>query len=336
MDETVRISVSDAYEMAFQALKTTGVSVGAARSTARALVGAERDGQKGHGLVRVASYCAQVRAGKINSKTEPRLRRISDAAALVDADFGFAYPAIDLAIEELIRLTRLSKFAAVGVQHSHHFGQAGAHVEQLAQAGLIAMLFGNSPKAIAFWGGATPMMGTNPIAFAAPLRAQKPLVIDLALSVVARGKIVAAAKAGEAIPIDWALDREGVPTTDAHAALAGSMLPLGGAKGAALALMVEVLAAALTNSKFGFEATSFLNSDGPPPDVGCLFVALDPAAFSSGAYFQRMETLMCAMAEEQEVRMPGSRRFSARAAADKYGLEISEDLQAELVALAQG
>jgi (2R)-3-sulfolactate dehydrogenase (NADP+) len=207
-------------------------------------------------------------------------------------------------------------------------------VERLAEAGLVAFLFGNSPKAMAFWGGKAPMIGTNPIAFAAPLPGGPPLVIDLALSVAARGKVMAAKKNGERIPADWALDAEGRPTTDPAEALNGSMAPLGGAKGAALALMIEVIAAAVTGSSFGFEASSFLDGDGPPPDVGQVLTAINPGPLSNGQYYSRMAMLVEAIAAEAGPRMPGATRLKNRAAAESYGLQIAPALLAELRALA--
>ena len=332
--EPVKLTSKEAFDLVVEALQAAGANDRAATATARSLIAAECDGQRGHGLSRVSSYCAQVEAGKINPDATPTAERISNAACIIDADFGFAYPAIDLAIGELTVLARTEKIAAAAIKKSHHFGQAGAHVERLAEQGFVALLFGNSPKAIAFWGGASPMMGTNPIAFAAPVPDGAPLVIDLALSVSARGKIMAAAKAGEAIPEGWALDKQGRPTTDAKAALEGSMLPLGGAKGAALALMVEVLAAALTGSHFGFEASSFLKPEGPPPNVGCLFVAIDAEALSGGSFAERMATLIAAMGDEEGVRLPGSRRLTNRAAAERDGLFVSTALLSELQGLA--
>jgi (2R)-3-sulfolactate dehydrogenase (NADP+) len=122
----------------------------------------------------------------VKTDAVPAARRLSPAATLIDAGHGFAYPAIDLAIEELCALARKSVVALAAIRRSHHFGQAGAHVERLAEAGLVAFLFGNSPKAMAFWGGKAPMIGTNPVAFAAPLPEGPPLVIDLALSIAAK------------------------------------------------------------------------------------------------------------------------------------------------------
>ncbi|MFN3959000.1 MAG: Ldh family oxidoreductase [Parvularculaceae bacterium] len=334
MSGAVAISLSDAERLAARALMRAGLAESAARSTARALVAAECDGQKGHGLSRVSSYVEQVRCGKVKKEATPVARRLSPAATLVDAAHGFAYPAIDLAIEEVAGLARRSVIAMAAIRRSHHFGQAGAHVEKLAEQGLVAFLFGNSPKAMAFWGGKAPMIGTNPVAFAAPLAEGPPLVIDLALSVAARGKVMAAKKSGEAIPADWALDADGRPTTDPAAALAGSMTPVGGAKGAALALMIEVAAAALTASNFGFEASSFLDGEGPPPDVGHVLIAIDPGPPSSGSYFSRMTRLVEAMAAEEGVRMPGATRLRNRAAAAASGLLLAPALLAELRALA--
>jgi (2R)-3-sulfolactate dehydrogenase (NADP+) len=305
-----------------------------AHPTAHALVAAEVDGQRGHGLSRVASYAAQSRVGKVNGHAHPRLMELKPGAVKIDADLGFAYPAIDLALARLVTIARTQGIGVATIHRSHHFGQAGAHAERLAAQGLIALVFGNSPKAMAFWGGRKPMLGTNPIAFACPLRTGAPLVIDLALSVAARGKIMAAQKEGKAIPPDWALDADGNPTTDAGAALKGSILAIGGAKGGALALMVEILAAALTGGRFGWEASSVLDEHGPPPELGHAIVAIDADALSGGTFLERMDGLLKAMGEEPGVRLPGLRRLENRARAAKEGLVLTPALHAEIMTLA--
>jgi LDH2 family malate/lactate/ureidoglycolate dehydrogenase len=184
---------------------------GSAASTARALVAAEIDGQKGHGFSRVASYAAQLRSGKI-AGTQVPTTEIRGARIDIDAGCGLAFPAIDLALDALPALARGNGVAMAAIRRSHHCGQLGAHVEKLAEAGCIALMVANTPKAMAPWGGNAALFGTNPIAFAAPRDGHPPLVIDLSLSKVARGKIMAAAKAGEAIPAGWALDADGNPT----------------------------------------------------------------------------------------------------------------------------
>jgi (2R)-3-sulfolactate dehydrogenase (NADP+) len=251
----------------------------------------------------------------------------------IDARNGFAFPALAMAVDRLSSMAEETGIAAAAVHHSHHFGQAGYHVEQLAASGSIGLVFGNSPKAIAPWGGSEGVFGTNPIAFAAPRRTGPALVIDLSLSKVARGKVMVAAKQGEPIPEGWALDRHGNPTTDAEAAMQGTMLPMGDAKGAALVLMVEILAAALTGARFGFEASSFFTAEGEPPAVGQFLVAIDPRVFSGNAFAERLETLIGAILEQQGTRLPGGRRLGLRAESARNGVVIPAALFDELKAL---
>lgn len=333
MDGTLRLSLAEAERLVIDALCANRTSRNAALATARALIAAERDGQAAHGLSRVPSYALQARSGKVRGDAVPILERVAPGVVRVDAGLGFAYPAIDLAIEALLNLAPAQGIAAAAIHHSHHFGQVGAHAERLAEAGLVAIVFGNTPKAMAFWGGRKAMLGTNPLAFAAPWPGNAPLVVDLALSVAARGKIVAAQKARRSIPEGWAVDEHGKPTTDPDAALRGTLAPIGGAKGGALALMVEILGAALTAGAFGWEASSFFEADGKAPDMGHLFIAIDPARTSGGHFGERMSVLASAIAEDPAVRLPGSRRLAARERARHDGIEISATLNAEIRAL---
>jgi len=334
MADPVRLSLAEAEALALEALLASRTSAGNAAPTARALVAAEADGQGGHGLSRVPSYALQSRAGKVNGFATPRVEQIAGAALRVDGGFGFAYPAIDAAIEALAPLAREQGIAVAAMHRSHHFGQAGAHAERLAERGLVALVLGNSPKAMAFWGGRKAMLGTNPLAFAAPLPGgAAPLVIDLALSVAARGKIVAAEKAGKPIPAGWAVDADGNPTTDPKAALAGTLLPIGGAKGGALALMIEIFAAAITGSAFGWEASSFFDDKGGPPNMGHVLIAIDAGQLSAGAFDARMAALLEAMAAEPGARLPGTRRLTNRTRAAAEGVAIPPALLAEIRAL---
>ncbi len=334
MASASNLSLAEAEALARRALAACGAADEAAASTARALAGAEADGQAGHGLSRVISYGAQLRAGKLKGQAGPVLERTAAASARIDANGGLAYPALDLAVEILPSLARLTGVAAAAIHASHHIGQAGRPVERLAERGLVALICSNTPRAMAFAGAARPMLGTNPLAFAAPVPGRAPLVIDLALSVVARSRIVAAKNAGQAIPPDWANDSEGRPTRDADAALAGALAPAGGAKGAALALMVEILCGALAGGHFGWEASSFLDADGLPPAVGQVLVALDPAAFAGPGFLPRMGELVAAIEAEPGARVPGDRRLAARARAAADGLAVPPALLAEITRLA--
>jgi len=335
LSDSITLSLSDAESLAAAALMASKVGAANAAVTARALVRAEADGQKGHGLSRIPAYAAQAAAGKVDGFATPAATQAAAGAIVVDAGFGFAYPAIDLALERLAPLTRDTGVAMAAIRRSHHFGQAGAHAEKLAAQGLIALVFGNAPKAMPFWGGKAPAIGTNPIAFACPLPDDAvPLVIDLAMSVAARGKIMAAEQAGAPIPEGWALDADGRATTDASAAMKGAMLPIGGAKGSALALMVEILAAALTGSAFGWEASSLFDAEGAPPNLGHAMIAIDPDRLSGGQFLSRMAVLLQAMHAEDGVRLPGSSRLARRAHAAVHGVSIPLRLHRQITSLA--
>jgi len=225
--------------------------------------------------------------------------------------------------------------AFAGVTRSHHFGVAAWHLVPIAQAGMVGLAFSNSPAAMPAWGGRRALFGTNPVAAVFPRRGAAPLVIDLSLSEVARGKLMVAAKEGKPIPTGWALDRDGNPTTDPKAGLDGMMLPAGGVKGAMLALVVELLCCALTGAAFGFEADSFLAESGNRPRIGQAFLAIDPGALAGDEVFhQRMEVLVAAMLADDSVRLPGARRQQLLAKAHSDGIEVPAAMLAQLQSLA--
>lgn len=307
-----------------------------AATVAKALTQAEADGQKGHGASRVPSYAGQAASGKVDGRAEPELLRLSDSAFTVDAKSGFAYPALNLAVETLIEALGSSPIAAVSIRNSHHSGVAAHPVERLAKAGYVALSMANGPQAIAPWGGNKGLFGTNPLAFAAPRQGNPPLVIDMSLSKVARGKVNVAAQAGEPIPEGWAFDADGNATTDAKAAMAGTMAPMGDAKGAQLVLMVEIMAAALSASQFGYEASSFFAAEGEPPHVGQFLLAINPGPFSGGGFAARLEDLIGAIEDQPGTRLPGQRGLAARAEADANGVVLPEALYEQLRALPGG
>jgi (2R)-3-sulfolactate dehydrogenase (NADP+) len=332
----VKLPLPEAEALARRALSVAGANPAMAEATARALAAAEACGQSGHGLSRVAQYAAFLRNGRADGAAQPAVVAGRGGAALVDARDGLAYPALALAEAEAARRAREHGIAFVGVTNSHHSGAMGLPVERLAGQGLVALAFTNSPAAMPVPGGRRPLMGTNPVAAAFPRgQGRAPLVIDLALSEVARGKIMVAAKEGRPIPEGWALDAAGNPTTDAQAALGGAMLAMGGAKGALLALVVELLCCAVTGARFGFEADSFFVEEGNRPRLGQALLALDPGALAGAdAFAERVETFTAAMLADPGVRLPGTRRqdLAARAAAE--GVEVPDALLATLRRLA--
>jgi len=330
-----RLALDVLVDVSCRALEGAGASPSMARATAHSLVAADAEGLASHGVSRVPQYASQLRLGRADGNAVPKIVRERGGACLVDAACGLAYEACALAVGEVVRRSREHGVALSGVTNSNHFGVAAIHLAPAAEAGLVGLAFGNSPAAMPAWSGKTPLFGTNPIAAVFPRREAPPLTIDLSLSEVARGKIMVAAREGKPIPSGWALDREGRSTTDAKAALEGSMLPAGGVKGAMLALVVELLACALTGAAFGFEADSFFVEEGNRPRIGQAFVAVDPDALAGRErYLDRIETLVAAMLADPGVRLPGSRQLELRARAEREGIEIPDALLATLGKLA--
>lgn len=331
---TIALAITDLEQLAVGALTAAGISQPSAVATARALVAADTDGLASHGVARVPFYADQAISGKIHGQAEVKVIALSNAAIQVDAALGLAYPAIEQGLQQAFKQLPDSGVVAMSITRSHHFGAAGYHAEQIAQAGYIGLLCSNSPAAMAPWGGQHASLGTNPIAFACPRADQPSLVIDLSLSEVARGKIMLAAKQNQPIPLGWALDNSGQPTTDAKAALKGTMLPLGGAKGAALALIVEILSASLSHAHYAFQASSFFDAEGPSPAIGQFFLLLNPVLFNPD-FATHLETLLQHMLAQDGVRLPGSRRLQQRQKAEQQGITIPQVLYDELSQRAQ-
>ncbi|MEP7062837.1 MAG: Ldh family oxidoreductase [Betaproteobacteria bacterium] len=321
--------------LTLRALANAGANPDMAGTTAKALVDADAQGMASHGVARALQYAAHLRNGRADGAAVPQVTHARGGAALVDAASGLAFPACGVAVQEAMRRARASGVAFVGVTNSHHFGVAAYHLQPVATQRLVGLAFGNSPSAMPAAGGRTPLFGTNPIAAIFPRRAAPPLSIDLSLSEAARGKVMVAAKEGRPIPLGWALDKSGQPTTDAKAALEGSMLAVGGAKGAMLALIVELLVTSLTGAAIGFEASSFFVDEGNRPRLGQAFLIVDPDALAGiDTYFDRVETLVTAMLADAGVRLPGDRRRALAAKAARDGVDIQDGVAAELQKLA--
>ena len=330
----MKIAEQELASLVQQALQRAGANDEMASATARALVMAEAQGLASHGLSRVAQYATHLRNGRVNGAAVPRVTQRRGAVLIVDADEGLAFGALALAVEQAVAVAREQGVAFAGVVRSHHAGVLADSVRPIAAAGLIGLGFSNSPAAMPAAGGRHPIFGTNPVAAAFPRRGAPPLIVDLSLSEVARGKVMMAAKNGEPIPPGWALDAGGRPTTDAQAALEGSMLPVGAAtsnKGAMLALVVELLVTAVIGAQFGFEASSFFVDEGNRPRLGQAFIAIDPDALAGGdAYLDRIEVLIGEMLGDDGVRLPGQRRDALRLRAAADGIEVAEAVLASL------
>lgn len=324
-------------ELTFKSLSASNTSAANANAVTRSVVAAEADGLHSHGLMRVPAYCDHALCGKVDGHAVPRVENRASGSISVDAACGFAHPAIDAGFAALIPAAAQAGIAALAVRNSYNCGVLGYHVEHLAAEGLIGLAFVNAPAAIAPWGGTVPLFGTNPIALAAPRRNGPPIVIDQSSSVVARGEVMLKARQGLAIPGTWGFDRHGKPTTDPGAVLkGGSMAPSGGYKGVGLALMVEVLAAALTGANFSFAASSLADNEGGPPRIGQFFIAIEPAVFAGPAFADRMEALCTAILSQEGARLPGGKRIAAKARTSQEGIRISAQLFDDLVRRAPG
>jgi (2R)-3-sulfolactate dehydrogenase (NADP+) len=324
------LTLEQARDAVAKVLRGAGANEAMALATARALVLAEAQGLGSHGLSRVDQYATHLRNGRVAGDAVADVLHAKGGAVLVDAHEGLAFPACEFAVAEAIARARTCGIAFAGVTRSHHCGVLVDHLRPVAEAGMVGLGFANSPAAMPAAGGKHPIFGTNPVAAIFPRRDGDPLMIDLSLSEVARGKLMVAAKEGRSIPEGWALDRDGRPTTDPKAGLEGSMLPIGAVsspKGAMLALVVELLVTALTGANFGFEASSFFVAEGNRPRIGQAFVVIDPGALAGAAsYLDRVELLVAEMLRDDGVRLPGARREALRQRAEREGLQVPDTL----------
>jgi (2R)-3-sulfolactate dehydrogenase (NADP+) len=327
----VKKQAPELFQLAATALKRAGANDRMAEAAARHLVRAEEQGHPTHGMSRVPFYCGMLRRGRAVGAAEPRMKAERAGACLIDNADGLPYVSAQWAVEEAIQRARRNGIAFAGVTNSAHVGVLGIHLAPVAQAHMVGFAFTNSPAAIPAWGGRKPLFGTDPVAGIFPRMGKQPIVVDLALTTVVRGKIMMAMRKGERIPEGWALDRNGKPTTDPKEAIEhGSLFPIGGAKGAMLALMFELICAALTGSAIGPEADSFFSDEGNKPKIGQAFLAIDPSALAGmDRYFERVEAVVTRMLADPEVRLPGARRFASEKKS-MDGIEVPDELLGQI------
>lgn len=324
-----RLALPEIRSLAFEALRRCGASELQAGPTADSIADAEAEGIPNVGLRYLPTYCEHLLCSKVVGSAVPKLTSVEGAVCKIDAANGFSHPAFALGRDQFVSLAKAHGIAAMIISHSYSAGVLGWFVDALARQGLIGLCFANSPSLVAPVGGARPFFGTNPMAFAAPRAKADPVVMDLSTSATAWVNVKEAADAGRPIPPEWAQDVHGNPTSDAAAGLAGSIRPLGGAKGFALGLMVDVLAAGLSGGAWSFESSSFGDNVGGPPDVGQLLIAISPGVANPGGgdFAVRLETMIDALlAEGPDVRLPGDRRHAFRSDATTNGVEVSADL----------
>ncbi len=334
------VSAKPLEEFAARVLTAAGLEPEEAAVIAGGLVQANLRGVDTHGVLRLLQYCDCLAAGEINPRPRVRVVSRSAGAVLVDADGGYGFRPTLLAVELAVELAREHGLGLAGVRASHHFGMAAAYAERIAEAGLIGMVTANTGPVMAPFGGARPALGNNPIAFAVPRRPEPPLVLDMALSQVAFGRIRLAAAEGRPIPTGWAYDSRGRPTTDAGEALrAGLLAPMGEHKGSGLSLIVDVLAGILTGSPVGHEADAHGRRRG---GVGHLVLALRPDLFLPEAEFhaaleRRLTEVLATPSAEgvERVLLPGDLELATARRREAEGIPLSAALARQLAALAE-
>ncbi|MBM3519956.1 MAG: Ldh family oxidoreductase [Alphaproteobacteria bacterium] len=335
-DEVLRLTPRAARSLIFTALTGAGTSSANAGYFSDAILDTELSGLEGHGFYWLQFYCEHVRSGKVKGKAKPKVKSISPVSFRVDAGSGFAHPAIEAGFAKLIPAAKRLGIAGMAVHNSYNAATLGFHTGFLARHGLVAFGFTNSPPALAPVGGRKPLLGTNPMSFAVPGRKGRiAFLVDQSSSAVAWTAVKRAAEAGRKIPLGWALDRNGVPTTDPAKGLAGSMAPSGGYKGFGQGLIVEVMCAAMTGSNLGTQMGSFSENDGKSVDNGQFFVAIDPRKFSGGQFDRQVKALMASITAQKGARLPNARREANQKRLKREGLPIDRALYDRLKSFAK-
>ena len=339
MHDTVRLSLDEVRTLAARALAARGFSDAQGAAIARTVTAAERDGCTSHGLFRIPFYVAALENEGVDAAAVPRVASDDSAVVHVDGGRGFCPLALETGLPALAEAARRHGIAALAIHEVYNIAALWPEVERLADEGLVALAFTASNACVAPVGGTEPVYGTNPMAFGWPRAGRPPLVFDQASSACARGEIQLHLRAGKPLPDGWAIDARGEPTRDPAAALAGAQLPFGGHKGAAIALMVELLAGALIGELTSLESKARDTHGTGAPFGGEYLIAIDPARHARGAapgaHLERAETLFAAVLAQEGTRLPSDRRYATRATSVPDGVDVAGSLHATLEEMAE-
>lgn len=333
-----RVSAQEARRLLRDILTGNGVSSENADIVAKCMVAADLRGVDTHGMNRISSYMERVRQGVLNPAAEVTLNQVTPVVAQIDAGNGFGFVAAHQGMAAAIEAAKVYGIGMASIKHSNHFGMSAWLVQQAIDSDMMSLVFTNSSPALPVFGGKSKMLGVSPIACGAPGRGKSDFILDMAPSIAARGKIYKAKRRGEKIPLDWALDSEGRPTDDPAAALEGVMLPMGGPKGSALAIMMDVFSGVLSGSAFAGGVTNPYDPS-KPANVGHFLVAIKPDLFMSLDDFRdRMDHLYQTVvgsdkaAGVERIYFPGEIEQEAQAERERLGIPL---VQAEIDVLNQ-
>ncbi|RYD04137.1 malate dehydrogenase [Desulforamulus aquiferis] len=337
----MNFTASQLIEFCSSLLQGAGVPKADADIVADVLVDTSLEGLDTHGISRLPIYLTRIQNGRINPKAEIKVNKTAPAVANIDGDNGLGQLVGVKAMDVAIELAKEAGVGSVAVKHSNHYGASSYFCKQASAAGMVGLAFTNTPSGIPPWGGKEAYFGTNPIAFGFPGKEQ-PVVVDMSSSIVARGNIILAAKQGKPIPEGWAIDKDGLPTTDAKAALDGAVLPMAGPKGYAMALAVEAMSGVLSGSAVGKEVGWIYDESTKPVDIGHFFIAMDVSKFMPmNEFLGRMDQMITEIkgspkaAGTDEIFIPGERRFNKAKIRQQEGIPVTDQLLAELNQLAQ-
>ena len=321
----MRVTVAELQALLEKVFVQHGVSSANAGIVAATIVAAERDGSRSHGLQRLAGYLSSLKSGWVDGKAEPVVKEAAPGLLQVDACNGFAQIALAKASGRLRAMAERQGTAAMATANSHHFAALWPDVEPFAADGYIVISAIHSRARIVAWGGRRKVLGTNPMAFGCPRKGKPPIVWDQASSIMSQGDVLLASSAKKQLPPDVGVDATGKATTDPDAVLdGGALLPFGNAKGGSIAFMIEILSAALTGARFGFEDTSAQLKGALTSNAGQFLLLIDPKRIGGDQFVDRVELLIGHLLAAGTERMPGDHRYARRIVSDREGVQISD------------
>ncbi len=323
--KTISLSLDEIYNLAKKTLLANGCDDETASILSDLIMKAERDGSLSHGLFRLPAYVTGLKSGKINGKGKPEIKKISPSVIKVLGNNCLAPVVLNKGIPELIKAAKENGIAVLAINNSHHMAAMWPETEMIAEQGLVAFACTSYKPMVAPAGGKKSLFGTNPISFAWPRKGKTPVVYDMATASMAMGEVQVAKREGYKVPLGTGLSKDGKETTDpGEIADGGVLLPFGGYKGSAIAMMVELLAGSLVGDNFSYETAAKDNNDGGPPSGGEFILAISPDKLSENDWDKHSNEFFDKMKSMDGVRLPGERRHKNRL--DKGPRNINEEL----------
>jgi delta1-piperideine-2-carboxylate reductase len=310
---TTSLTLKEIYDLAKKTLLANGCDEETASILADLIMKAERDGSLSHGLFRLPAYVAGLKSGKINGKARPEVKKVSPSVIKVLGNNCLAPMVLNKGLPELIKLAKETGVAVLAITNSHHMAALWPETETVAEAGLVGFACTSYKPMVAPAGAKKALFGTNPISFAWPRPEKNPVVYDMATAAMAMGEVMVAARDGHKVPLGTGLNKEGKETTDPKEITKGGvLLPFGGYKGSAIAMMVELLAGALVGETFSYETAAKDNNDGGPPRGGEFILAISPEKIAGPNWNKHSDEFFDKMKSMDGVRLPGERRHKNR------------------------